>query len=160
MTTPTNRIGSNPHDVQAESKPSSFLVFAVALALVLVVGLASFMAGSEAAASSRGEIAIGSDSYAFEASTCTISDSDFVVAGPGVINGEPFWLSASSRTITMAAGVESELERPANERLWLSSEGAINWSVDDNTLTAETVVLDVRAPQRAIPASLAITCDS
>ncbi len=158
MTTPTSRIGSNPHDVQAEPKPSSTLVFAVALTMVLVVGLASFMARSEASVGGSGTVSIGSDSYSFEASTCTVSDSAFVVAGPGVIDGVPFWLSASSRTITLAAGVESELERPASEGLWLASEGAISWTLDDSRLTAETVMLDVREPQRAIPASLAVSC--
>lgn len=158
MTTPIERIGDRHHDVQTATKSSPLIAFVVALALVLVVAFATFVAGSDAAADGTGTVTVDDAVYSFEAETCTVSDGDFVAAGPGSLDGAPFWVSASSSDITVAFGVESELQQPDSSRLWLSSDGPIQWEHDGSVVNATTVLFDVRQPTRALPATLTASC--
>lgn len=159
MTSSIKHLGP-PTETQTPPKASPVAAFVVALGLVLAVAFAILVAGSEASASGTGTVTAGNEVFTFEASTCTISDGDFVVAGPGETDDVPFWVSASGRDITVTVGVESELEEPDLSRLWLSTDGPVNWQFTNSGVEATSVLFDVRQPDRAIPATLSASCEA
>jgi len=116
-------------------------MFTVFVALAGVVWLSTVDAGS---ASANSHLMVGSTRYDFGSSVCTLTETDFVAAGRGTTDGQPFWVSASSRGISLTVGPDSEVARPADDQLWLTSTGGIAWSQSDGVLQVTAAVVDGR----------------
>ena len=112
------------------------------LAIALVVILVS--TGRASSADPTGIFEVGDSRYEFVPSACTTTDTDFVAAGSGTINGEPFWISATSRSMTLTVGTESEVERPDKDQVWLTSLGPVTWTAIDDGIEVEATMVDSR----------------
>ncbi len=134
---------------QTDRTPSRLVAAVVVLAVVAVVGFAvrNSMGG---ATSSSGELEVGGIAYEFTPTTCTITDSGFLTAGAGQIDGEDFWVSISADSAELALGTADEMARSDDdEDLWLMSVGEVGWaSTDDNTVEVDLVMGDARAADR------------
>jgi hypothetical protein len=131
------------------SKPKNQFALALVALLVLAVsalGLESIRRGASAE-SGTGQLMVDGTTYSFTPTTCTIADSDFLVAGPGEVAGEPFWVTASGLRVNLAVGQESEDERPDDDELWLKSVGDITWQASDHKVTASATMGDERDNQ-------------
>jgi len=97
--------------------------------------------------------------YRFAPTTCTVTDTDFLAAGSGVIDGETFWISASADRFNLAVGPDSEAERPEDDQTWLVSVQEVLWRAEDQTITASAILGDERltdSPQ--VQSELSVSC--
>ena len=142
-------------------KPSiQFLILVVG---IVVLASSAFVLSSAGLASSDrsdvGELEVGGVHYNFVATTCSVSESDFIAAGSGTIDGEPFWISASGDRVNLALGEDSEAERPADDKLWLISVNSVNWTNQDGAITASAIMRDERDPgSQVLRGTLSVAC--
>ena len=134
------------------------------VATVLAIGVAALIGNSigstEPVADGSGTLTVDGVVYQFTPTTCLISDEDFVAAGTGFDDGERFWVSASSKSLDLAVGTESEVEQPAGDQLWLISDQDIDWEATGDTVTAMAPMVDRRAPRSTtMLGSLELRCD-
>lgn len=97
--------------------------------------------------------------YRFAPTTCTVTDSDFLAAGSGMINGETFWISASADRVNLAIGPETEVERPEDDQVWLVSVQEVRWQATNQDITASALLGDERvtdSPQ--VRSELSVSC--
>ncbi|MEM9563081.1 MAG: hypothetical protein AAGA93_10705 [Actinomycetota bacterium] len=95
------------------------------------------------------EFEVDGVAYRFTPSTCTITDSGFVTAGSGELDGEDFWIAISPDGAELALGTDDEMTRSEDENdLWLVAVDQVTWdAVDANTVEADVVMGDARAVQ-------------
>lgn len=144
-------------------KPTTQFAMAIVALLMLAASVVGFesLRSSASAESGHGQLTVGGTTYAFSPSTCTIADSDFLVAGHGEVDGEPFWLSASGLRVNLAVGQESETERPEDDDLWLVSVDEISWRSDETHIDASATMRDERdALAGSHRGSLSVECPS
>ena len=122
---------------------------AVALFTLLAIALAVIVAstGRTSSADATGVFEVAGARYEFAPTACTTTDTDFVAAGSGTIDGEPFWISATSRSMTLTVGTESEIDRPNDDQLWLTSLGPVSWAATDDGIEVIATMVDSRAEQ-------------
>ncbi len=144
-------------------KPSiQFLVLAVG---ILVLTGFAFGLSSAGLASSEpeqtAELDISGVSYVFAPSTCSVSETDFIAAGTGVVDGEPFWVSASGDRMNLALGEETEAERPEDDKLWLISVDDVRWRNSDGSITATAIMRDERdTNSKMVRGTLSVQCSA
>ncbi|MGH1493555.1 MAG: hypothetical protein ACRBK7_29845 [Acidimicrobiales bacterium] len=133
-----------PHQLQKPTTQLFVLVFGILLLTGFAFSISSSGLTSEPAeATSRLEV--DGETYDFAATTCTITDTDFVASGPGEIDGEPFWVSASADRINLVVGEEAEVAAPSDEsQVWLTSVAEVSWTADADSLTGSAVMRDER----------------
>ncbi|MDH3300762.1 MAG: hypothetical protein OES24_09675 [Acidimicrobiia bacterium] len=144
------------------SLPSRSTTSAVAVVTTAILVVASFFWFSvDEAASVDGAsvLEVGETRFEFAPSVCTYTATDFIAAGRGTVDGEPFWISASSRSIRLSVGTDSELQRPAADQLWLTSVGELEWDRSSDSLQVQTLMRDGRNDAAAkTPARLSVSC--
>jgi hypothetical protein len=131
--------------------------------------LVMFIAGASYAAQavsdteqvdSSGTLTVDGIEYQFTPTTCLITSDEFVAAGHGVDGDDQFWVSASSVSLDLAVGTESEIEEPAEDQLWLMSDDPVSWQVDGSTVTARAPMSDHRLPESTtMMGALELNCD-
>ncbi len=132
------------------------------VALMLIgIGFSSTFTGAARATPSEGTLTIDGTSYDFAPTACTITDKDFVVSGPGGVDESEFFVTASSGSVELAFGIDSEIDTPAQSAMWLSSVDDIDWSRTGNSVTASLMMIDRHdAEAGAVEAALAVDCSS
>ncbi|MEM8923797.1 MAG: hypothetical protein AAGD35_09855 [Actinomycetota bacterium] len=142
-------------------------MFRLALAILCVcaiagaIGLAAELFGADAL-DPRGSGTLVADdvTYEFAPTTCFISADEFVAAGTGQIDGDRFWVSASSENLDLSVGTESALDQPADDQLWLISTGTVDWTAAGDTVVARADMADRRlAESEAVLGELQLRCD-
>ncbi len=109
------------------------------------------------------EFEVDGVAYRFTPSTCTITDSGFVTAGSGRLDGEEFWVAISPDGAELALGTSDEMTRSDDESdLWLVAIDQVTWeAVDANTVEADVMMGDARAVQAPeLPGHASVTCAS
>ncbi|MEM7341803.1 MAG: hypothetical protein AAF467_24365 [Actinomycetota bacterium] len=149
----------------AQSRPAlRFVVpLLVVLAALAIVAMAADLAQSDSSlAGGSATLDIQADHYAFAPGTCVVSADGFVVSGSGTFQSERFWVNASASTIQIAVGVESELDTPPDDQLWLTSVGDVEWRrTADQGIEADADLVDSRNPDAsAIPGHFEVRCDN
>ena len=131
----------------------------VVIVLLGVVVVASQLTAQPAPAGT-GILTIGSASHAFTATTCFVSDDDFIVAGTGLDDADDrFWLSASSANFDVAVGVEQAGDTPPTDKPWLASTDTIRWRHDGPDVSAATLLGDRRiASTTPIDGTIELRC--
>lgn len=147
----------------AQLKNPSIQLVVLILAVLMLSGFAISMSGANAGPEDgrpqTGRFDVDGVAYRFAPTTCTITDNDFLAAGPGEVDGDPFWISASADRIDLTVGQDSGLERPADDQLWLISVGEVSWQAADDSVTGSAVMRDERDPKsRSYSASLSFSC--
>lgn len=157
-TTSENRESYVPTQLR---KPSiQFLVLVVGI--IVLTGFA-FGLSTAGLASSESEQTAALDvdgvRYSFAPSTCSVSESDFIAAGTGTVDGEPFWVSASGDRLNLALGEDDEAERPEDDKLWLVSVEDVRWRNTDGSITASAIMRDERdTNSEIVVGTLSVEC--
>ncbi len=155
----TSETLSRKKPVSSLSRSTVSAVAAVSTAMVVVASFFWFSVDEAASVDGASVLEVGESRYEFVPSVCTFTDTDFVAAGRGTIDGEPFWVSASSRSVSLSVGSESELQRPSADDLWLTSVGELQWDRSSGSLQAQTLMRDGRDDGAAeTPAELSVHC--
>lgn len=132
------------------------------LAGILAIGaLFDFVDADPGHDNGTGSLTVAGETFTFTATTCFVSDDDFVAAGPGNNGTDHYWVSASSISLDLAVGTENEVDRPADDQTWLMSDEVTDWEADGQTVVAEAPMTDRRDPESAqFLGSLRVTCGS
>lgn len=135
---------------QTERSTNPLLALAFAFVVVGMIGLAvrSTGVGSDRASSSASAVfTIDSTTYDFAPTSCTVTATDFLAAGPGQLDGEDFWISVSPEAAEVALGTADERTRSDDvDDAWYRNNGIVNWTVDGNTVEATLSLRDERMP--------------
>lgn len=133
---------------QPDRTSSRLVAVVVALAVLAVIGFAVRNSMTEVTTATA-ELEVDGEAYRFSPSTCTITDSGFLTAGAGQIDGEDFWVSISTDGAELALGTADEMARSDDDRdLWLMSAGEVAWrSIDATTIEADVMMSDARAAE-------------
>lgn len=133
---------------QPERTSTRLAAVLAAVAALVLVGILVSASGDDRAEPSA-SLEIDGTTYRFAPSTCTVTDSDFLAAGPGRIDGQDYWVSISSSGAELAFGTSDEMTRSDDEDdLWLRSIGEIAWDpIDDATVEADVTMGDARVAQ-------------
>ena len=114
-----------------------------------------------AVSSGSGILTVDGLSYPFTPTTCFISEEDFVAAGPGFVDTDQFWVSASSVSLDLAVGTEGELDQPTDDQVWLISNANVDWHATGRTVVAEAPMSDRRSPDSpTVVGTLELRCDA
>lgn len=145
------------------NRPSAQLV-ALIVGLALLVGSAFGLARSGSGVDEldeTGRLDVAGVVYRFAPTTCTITDTDFLAAGPGRIDGEPFWISASADRVDLAVGPESDADIPDRNQVWLISVQEVRWKAADDHVDATAVLRDERdTGSPRVLGALSVDCPS
>lgn len=143
------------------SRSTTSAVAAVTTAIVVVVAFFWLSVDEAASVDGASALEVGSDRYEFTPSVCTFTDTDFIAAGSGNIDGEAFWISASSRSVRLTVGTNSEVQRPADDQLWMTSVGELRWERSSDSLRVQTLMRDGRNDNAfETPARLSVSCST
>lgn len=141
------------------SRSTTSAVAAVTTAILVVLSFFWLSVDQAASVDGASVLIVGDSRYEFAPSVCTVTSTDFVAAGRGTIDGEPFWVSASSRSVRLSIGTDSELQRPSADQLWLTSVGELGWDRTSGLLQVRTLMRDGRNDDAAeLPAQLSVSC--
>lgn len=141
------------------SRSTTSAVAAVTTAVVVVLSFFWLSVDQAASVDGASVLIVGDARYEFAPSVCTVTSTDFVAAGRGTVDGEPFWVSASSRSIRLSVGTDSELQRPSAGELWFTSVGELVWNRTSGLLQVQTLMRDGRNDGAAeLPAQLSVSC--
>lgn len=131
------------------TKPSIQL-FVLVGGIVLLLGFAFGISGaglsSEPEVGQTAMLQIDGVTYRFAPTTCTITDTDFLAAGTGTMEGVAFWISASGDRVNLAVGPESEGQRPSDDEVWLTNVEEVQWHSEPDKVTATALMGDQRLP--------------
>lgn len=148
---------------QTERTSTRILAFVVAFVMIGMIGLA---VRSTSATSGPGPdsaaLTVGGITYEFVPSACTITETDFLAAGSGQIDGQDFWISMSPEAAEIALGTDDESVRSDNDAdLWLRNNGAVEWTAEGTSIQAELTLRDERETEdRTSRARFIATCSS
>ena len=135
-------------------------VAAVFAATLVVLSLLWLSADEAASVDGASVLEVGGTRYEFVPSVCTFTSTDFVAAGSGRVDGEAFWVAVSSRSIRLSVGTDSELQRPSDDQVWMTSVGELEWDRDSDSLEVQTSMRDGRHDAAtALPARLSVACN-
>ena len=144
------------------SRPSIQLL-ALLVGILLLTGFAysvSALADDDhSTTSASGRLEVDGPVYRFAPTTCTITDSDFLAAGTGEIDGERFRVSASPDRVNLAIGSSTTTGRAGTDDLWLMSVDKVSWEIAERSIVATVTMRDERntnAPN--LDASLSVDC--
>ncbi len=141
------------------SRSTTSVVAVVTTAIVVVASFFWLSVDEAASVDGASVLEVGDIRYEFAPSVCTFTPTDFVAAGSGTVDGEPFWVSASSRSVRLSVGTDSELQRPADDQLWLTSVGELAWDRSSESLQVHTLMRDGRSDDaRRVLARLSVSC--
>lgn len=150
--------------MQAQLSRPSIHVLGLFVSVVVLAGFAysvsAFGQGSDAIEAS-GQVEIDGTVYRFAPTTCTITDTDFLAAGEGEIDGEEFWVSASPDRINLAVGSSTGVQRVGTDDLWLMSVDKVSWEIVGRTIIASVEMRDERdtnAP--SLDGNLSVDCST
>jgi hypothetical protein len=121
------------------------LVTTLVLASMFTYSFGAAVAGTADEASALLEI--DDTTYRFSPTTCAVADNDFVASGTGTLNGDSFWVSASSDRVSLALGAEHRIEEPEPDQLWLTSVDHIRWHNTDGDVVGSVTLRDERNPE-------------
>jgi hypothetical protein len=148
-----------PHTLK---KPSIQLFVLIASMLSLLGFAFSISSSGLSSGDATSSLSVDGVTYNFAPTTCTVSDTDFVASGPGELDGEPFWVSASADRVNLVVGDEAdgEVEVPSDaSQVWLTSVAEISWTADGQSLTGNAVMRDERdTTARNFRAELQVEC--
>lgn len=137
---------------QTERSSPRLLVIAFAFVVVGMAGLAVRSTNVELSrATGTAAFTIDGATYEFTPSACTVTDTDFLTAGAGQLDGEDFWVSVSPEASEIAFGTADE--RIRSEDLgdtWYRNNGTIDWNVEGDTVEATLALRDERRPDAPI----------
>ena len=146
----------------AQLKKPSIQLAVMVVGMLLLAGFAFGISDADANQNlerQTGRLDVDGVVYRFAPTTCTITDTDFLAAGKGRIDGEPFWVSASANGMDLTVGPESEAERPADDDLWLISVDEVRWESTTGSVTASAVMRDERDTNaRSFRGALSVSC--
>ncbi len=135
---------------QTERSSTRLLVLALAFAVVGMIGLAlqSTSADPDRASSSASAVfTIDGTTYDFTPTSCTVTATDFLAAGPGQLDGEDFWISVSPEAAEVALGTADERTRSDDaDDAWYRNNGIVDWSVKGDTVEATLALRNERMP--------------
>ncbi len=141
------------------SRSTTSVLAAVATAILVVASFFWLSVDEAASVDGASALEVGETRYEFAPSVCRFTSTDFVAAGRGTVDGQSFWVSASSRSVRLSVGTDSELQRPAADQLWLTSVGELEWNRGDGSLQVQTLMRDGRNDDAgALPARLSVSC--
>ena len=141
------------------SRSTTSAISALLIALALTLAAVLTITGQSSSANTSGVFKVDGTVYKFVPTVCTTTDSDFVAAGSGTIDGESFWVSATSRSMTLTVGTPSEVARPAEDDLWITSVGQVEWSSVDGRIDVAATMVDGRADEpTSHQATLSVAC--
>lgn len=142
------------------SRSTTSAAAAVTTAIIIVAVFFWFSADEAASVDGASVLEIGDSRYEFLPSVCTFTDTDFVAAGRGSVDGEVFWVSASSRSVRLSVGTNSQFQRPADDHVWMTSVGELNWQRNSESLQVQTLMRDGRNDDAVqIPSTLSVSCN-
>lgn len=157
----TSPLTSRKNLTSLLSRSTASAVAAVATAIAVIASFFWLSVDEAASVDGASVLEVGDVRYEFAPSVCTFTPTDFVAAGSGTVDGEPFWVSASSRSIRLSVGTDSELQRPADDQLWLTSVGELAWDRSSESLQVQTLMRDGRNDEAArVMARLSLSCPS
>ena len=126
------------------SSSTTSTVAALTILVVAVVALILASTGQASSADVSGVLEVNNTRYEFVPTACTATDTDFVAAGSGTAGDHSFWVSASGRAVTLKVGTDSEVERPSDDQLWMTSIGTISWEAADGAIDVSGFMVDGR----------------
>ncbi len=145
-------------------KKPSIQLLVLFVGIVLLTGFAFGISSSgltSEAPEETSQLDVNGVTYRFAATTCTITEDDFLAAGPGQVDGEPFWISASADQVNLTLGEDTEVDRPDDSQLWLISVNEVSWESVDQEVTASAVMRDERDTNSShFRGSLSIDCSA
>lgn len=149
-----------PTQLKKPSIQFAVLVTGIVVLIGFAFGISSAGLTSGGVAGATAELEVDGQTYQFSPSTCTVTDADFLAAGPGAIEGDSFWVTASSDGIDLAVGVETEAEAAADNQRLISVD-EIRWSESDGVIAATTRLQDPQQPDApTLAGRLSLTCTS
>ncbi len=135
---------------QTERSSTRFLVLAFAFVVVGMIGLALRSASTESSqvpSSATAVFTVGGTAYEFAPTSCTITATDFLAAGPGQLDGEDFWISVSPEAAEVALGTADERTRSDDVNdAWYRNNGIVDWTVTGDTVEATLALRNERMP--------------
>lgn len=135
------------------------LTLVASLALAAGLGLALQIATSDQPVEGTATFEIVGIVYEFAPTTCTITDSGFLTAGAGTIDGEDFWASASPYGAGLTLGTSEPPGQSDDERVWIRSTDEVSWSRAGNSVEADVMMQDERRLDAQVTGHLSVTCD-
>ena len=143
---------------QSHRSSTRLMALVAGLVIVALVGAGVRSAFDEDVPAGHAVLELGGAVYRFEATTCTITDADFLAAGSGEVDGDDFWVSVSSDGAELALG-SSGPPIADDELVRLTSVGAIQWRHVDGAVEAELPMRDNRdARSAALDGRLTMSC--
>ncbi len=144
-------------------KNPSIQVLVLLVGILLLTGFAFGLSGAglsaDTSSAETAQLDVNGVAYRFAPTVCTMTENDFIAAGSGRVDGEPFWISASADGVNLMVGQDAETERPGDNQLWLLSVNEVAWQPTEGELTASAVMRDERHPKSAsYRATLSIQC--
>lgn len=142
-----------------KSRSTAIVLIALGVIGALMFGAAQGSFASTPLPDGAGKIEVAGELYEFATDTCSITDDGFVASGPGIADGERFWVAASNDSIDIAVGQESIAEAPDDDQLWLTSFNDVSWSAESSRLSASVNMHDDRLDNPAqYRAVLSVNC--
>lgn len=139
-----------------QSRSTILLVVGLIFSAILLVGLTQ---GNLTSNSGTGTLKVDGETYSFEPTTCAVAEGDFVAAGGGTVDGQPFWINASADRIDIAVGTESASEAPSDDQVWLTSADDVKWNSEESGGSAVLSMHDTRDSESPVyEASLSFRC--
>jgi len=135
---------------QTERSSTRLLVLAFAFVVVGMIGLAVRSTSAEsgqASSSASAAFTVDGITYDFAPTSCTVTETDFLAAGPGQLDGEDFWISVSPEAAEVALGTADERTRSDDvDDAWYRNNGIIDWTVEGDTVEATLALRNERMP--------------
>jgi hypothetical protein len=153
-----------PRD-EADPRPSRSAAIAATAGAVALLILAALLGRASTAPSAAdpvvgASVTIDGQVYPFDPETCLITDDGFVASGRGEMDDDTFVASVSKiGGVQVAFGVANEVDQPAPDHLWWSSDVLRQSRVEGTSVRATAKVLDrsgsVEGPRTAV---VNVTC--
>lgn len=141
-------------------RPTRLLALLAGLLMAVALGVA-LRPAEPAAARGTGELDVGGTAYRFRPTICTITETDFLTAGSGEIDGEGFWISASPDSALLSLGSSDPSTVAGSDRVRLTSVGQVRWRLVAGSVDAAVTLRrarDDRAPELA--GRLTVDCET
>mgnify|MGYP001812359590 CR=1 FL=1 len=148
---------------QTERPSTRILAIACAFAVIGMIGLALRSTSSRPPATTGSAmLEVAGIAYEFDTSTCGVTETDFLAAVSGQVDGQDFWISVSPEAAELAIGTADERARSDDGGdLWLMGAGEVTWTAADQTVTAELTMRNQRiADASVLPGRFTATCST
>lgn len=135
------------------------LLLAATLALATTFTYSFSSAATGSSPQPTGLLEVDDVAYRFAPTTCAVADNDFVSSGSGELDGDSFWVSASSDRVSLAVGADHRIEEPTSNQLWLTSVERIDWQNNGGSIVGSVTLRDERNPDAtSVVGRLSVSC--